>query len=61
MTQVKWVVDASALLAAIHNEKGAGIMSNNIFSDALYPQSIGQRFYKNWKDQVSIPIKSKCL
>ena len=30
MSQDKWVVDASALLAAIHNEKGGDIVEKNI-------------------------------
>ena len=30
MTQEKWVVGASALLAAIHQEKGGGIVEKNI-------------------------------
>jgi len=30
MNQDKWVVDASALLAAIHNEKGGDIVEKNI-------------------------------
>ncbi len=30
MSQEKWVVDASALLAAIHNEKGGDLVEKNI-------------------------------
>lgn len=30
MSQVKWVVDASALLAAIHKERGGDIVEQNI-------------------------------